>query len=256
MSDDDTAPAGEVPAADSTAADPVGSDGSAADVDAVLFDLDGTLVEYERSPAELLDLAFESVGVDPFFDATAYFDRYDDHLGPGVSIAEGRANCFAAIAADRGRDPDLGRRVADAFAAKRDHSRVEHLPGAVEAVDALAADHALGVVTNGPPEMQATKLAAAGLADRFETVVFAGHDAAAKPDPEPFEVALADLGAAADRAVHVGNSLSSDVAGAHAAGLRSVWVPAESGVEPVPEPHHALSSLERLAGSGRPPWVR
>ncbi|WP_435176015.1 HAD family hydrolase [Halorussus sp. AFM4] len=230
------------------------SDDRTADVDAVLFDLDGTLVEYERSPAQLLDLAFESAGVDPFFDAAEYFDRFDDHLGPGVSIREGRANCFAEIAGDCGRDPDLGRRVADAFAAERDHSRVECLPGAAAAVEALAADHALGVVTNGPPGMQTEKLAAAGLADRFETVVFAGHDAATKPDPEPFEAALADLGAAADRAVHVGNSLSSDVAGAHAAGLRSVWVPAEDGVDPDPEPHHALPSLERLAGSGRPPW--
>ena len=255
MSDDDTAPAGDAPAADSTGADPAPT-GGAAEVDAVLFDLDGTLVEYERSPAQLLALAFESEGVDPFFDVTEYFDRFDDHLAPGVSIVEGRANCFAAIADDCGRDPDLGRRVADAFAAERDHSRVDCLPGATEALDALAEDHALGVVTNGPPEMQTAKLTAAGLADRFETVMFAGHDAAAKPDPEPFEVALADLGAAADRAVHVGNSLSSDVAGAHAAGLRSVWVPAETGVDPDPEPHHSLSSLDQLAAAGRPPWRR
>jgi len=220
-------------------------------IDAVLFDLDGTLVEYERSTGQLLDLAFESAGVDPFFEVEAYLDRYNDHLGPDTSVAEGRADCFAAIADERGRDPDLGRRVAEAFADERDHARVELLPGARETVDALAEDHAVGVVTNGPPEMQTTKLAAAGLADRFETVVFAGHDCSAKPDPEPFEVALSDLDAAADRAVHVGNSLSSDVAGAHAAGLRSTWVPAEAGVEPEPEPHHAVPLLADLA---EPPW--
>ncbi|WP_137284815.1 HAD family hydrolase [Halorussus salinisoli] len=229
-------------------------DDHATDVDAVLFDLDGTLVEYERPTAQLLDLAFESAEIDPFFDVTDYLDRFGDHLTPGVTIREGRANCFAEIADDYGYDPERGRAVAEAFAAERDHSRVERLSGARETLDALAADHALGVVTNGPPEMQTTKLEAAGLADRFETVVFAGHDAAAKPDPEPFEVALADLGAKADRAIHVGNSLSSDVAGAHAAGLRSVWVPAEEGVEPDPEPHHAFESLESLAGSGRLPW--
>jgi FMN phosphatase YigB (HAD superfamily) len=94
--------------------------------------------------------------------------------------------------------------------------------------------------------MQTTKLEAAGLADYFETVVFAGHDAAAKPDPEPFEVALADLGVAAERAIHVGNSLSSDVTGAHAADLRSAWVPADASVEPDPEPHHAFESLAEL----------
>jgi putative hydrolase of the HAD superfamily len=216
------------------------------EADAVLFDLDGTLVEYERSPGQLLSLAFEAVGTEPFFDVSEYFDRFEDHLAPGVSIREGRANCFAAIAEDCGRDPERGRAVAEAFAEERDHARVERLTGARDALDALAADHALGVVTNGPPEMQTTKLEASGLADYFETVVFGGHDAAAKPDPEPFEVALADLGVAADRAIHVGNSLSSDVAGAHAAGLRSAWVPAEEGVEPEPEPHHAFESLADL----------
>jgi len=218
------------------------------EADAVLFDLDGTLVEYERSPGRLLDLAFESAGVEPFFDVEEYFDRFEDHLAPGVPITEGRANCFAAIADDCGRSSDLGRTVADAFADERDHARVERLPSAEDALSALATDHALGVVTNGPPEMQATKLESSGLDDYFETVVFGGHDAPAKPDPEPFEVALAELDASADRAIHVGNSLSSDVAGAHAAGLQSVWVPAESGVEPEPEPHHSFSSLAGLAG--------
>jgi putative hydrolase of the HAD superfamily len=223
----------------------------ATDIDTVLFDLDDTLVEYERSPGEVLDVAFERAGIDPFFEVEAYFDRYDDHLGPDVTVAEGRSDCFAAIATDRGRDPERGRAVAAAFAEARDHSRVELVPDATEVVEALAADHALGLVTNGPPGMQSTKLEAAGLADHFETVVYAGHDCSAKPDPEPFEVALAELGTAASRAVHVGNSLSSDVVGAHAAGLQSVWVPAEDGVEPDPEPHHAFESLSELA---EPPW--
>nr|WP_115863086.1 HAD family hydrolase [Halorussus litoreus] len=215
-------------------------------IDAVLFDLDDTLVEYERSPGQVLDIAFESVGVEPFFAVEEYVDRFEDHLAPDVSIAESRAACFAAIADDRGRAPDLGRRVAGEFADERDQSRVEPLPGARETLDALAADHALGVVTNGPPGMQSTKLEAAGLADRFETVVFAGHDAPAKPDPEPFAVALSDLGVRADRAVHVGDSMSSDVAGAHAAGLRSAWLSADEAVEPEPEPHHAIEGLAEL----------
>jgi putative hydrolase of the HAD superfamily len=223
----------------------------ASPINTVLFDLDDTLVEYERSPGEVLQLAFDRADIDPFFEVEAYFDRYDDHLGPDVSIAEGRSNCFAVIADERGRDPELGRTVAEAFAEARDHSRVELVPGATEVVEALAGDHALGLVTNGPPGMQSTKLAAAGLADHFETVVFAGHDCSAKPDPEPFEVALDALGSHCSRAVHVGNSLSSDVAGAHAAGLQSVWVPAENGVEPDPEPHHAFESLAELA---EPPW--
>src|SRR5699024_9714395 len=107
----------------------------------------------------------------------------------------------------------------------------------------------VGVVTNGPPEMQSDKLAALGLDDAFETVVHAGYDAPAKPDPEPFHRALSALDGEPASAVHIGNSLSSDVAGAQAAGLRSVWL--DDGSTPDPVPDHTLASMEELAN---PPW--
>ncbi len=100
--------------------------------------------------------------------------------------------------------------------------------------------------------MQRTKMAALGIDDRVDAVVFAGHDAPVKPEPEPFERALAELGSTPDRAVHVGNSLDSDVAGADAAGLRSVWVPADPSVVPEPEPPFAFETLRPL---GDPPWL-
>jgi putative hydrolase of the HAD superfamily len=193
-------------------------------VDAVLFDLDDTLCTYCRSGDEVLDAAFADAGVDPFFEAADYYDRFEEYVDDCDTIAELRERCFADIAADRGLDPDHGLAVARAYERERDQTNVEHRRGASEAVEALATDHRLGLVTNGAPGMQRTKLDALGLADHFETVVFAGHEVPRKPDPQPFERALADLGVGPERAVHVGDSPESDVAGAHAAGLRSVWL--------------------------------
>ena len=45
-----------------------------------------------------------------------------------------------------------------------------------------------------------------------------------KPEPRIFEAALALTGWSADRVVHVGDSLHSDIGGAHAAGLKAAWV--------------------------------
>jgi putative hydrolase of the HAD superfamily len=222
-----------------------------APVDTVLFDLDDTLVTYNRTTAELLDEAFAAVGADPFFAAEAYFDRYEEFLATTDSIEELREAAFAAVAADRDRDPALGRAVARAFNARRDHADVRLLPGARDVLDAFAGDYRLGVVTNGPPAVQRPKLAGAGLDDVFETVVFAGSDTAPKPDPEPFHRALSALGSTSERAVHVGNSLASDVAGAHAADLRSVWIPAYEESATV-EPHHELASLAELVER---PWT-
>ncbi len=220
-------------------------------VETVLFDLDDTLCAYRRGGAELLSVAFDRVGVEPFFNVEEYYGRYEAFAEESDGIADLRERCFAAIAADRGRDPDVGRAVARAYADERDHSNVRPLPGATDAVRSLGADHALGVVTNGAPEMQRAKLSALPFADAFETVVFAGYDTPAKPDPEPFEVALSDLDTAPERAVHVGNSPSADVDGAHAAGARATLLPDGPPTAAETTPDYRVESLFELAD---PPW--
>jgi putative hydrolase of the HAD superfamily len=213
-------------------------------LDAVLFDLDDTLCRYRRSGSELLEAAFERTGLDPFVTREEYHARYPEFVDESDSMRDLRERCFAAIAESQGRDPAEGRRVAQAYAAERDHANVEPLADVGTALEAVSGVP-LGLVTNGSPEMQSPKLEALGLADAFDVVVHAGYDAPAKPDPEPFERALSALEASADRAVHVGNSLGSDVAGARAAGLGAVWL--SDGSDPVdPEPDHALESLAEL----------
>jgi len=223
-------------------------------VDTVLFDLDDTLCVYERSGRELLALAFEDVGVDPFFTVEDYYGRYDEFVAEGASTRDIRERCFATLARERGYDPALGRALADAYAAERDHAAVRPTPGACEALELLARDHRLGLVTNGGPEMQAIKLDELGIGDAFEVLVHAGYDAPPKPEPDPFHRALDALGSTPERAVHVGNSLEADVPGAQAAGLRAAWFTgaAEDPPErPEPEPDYRLASLRELTA---PPW--
>jgi len=220
-------------------------------VEAVLFDIDGTLVEYERTPGDLLPLAFEAAGVDPFFDAADYEARYGEFAEESEDVQDLRERCFAAIARERGRDPEVGRAVARAYATERDHTRVDLLPGAESVLDTLDDRYSLAAVTNGGPGMQGRKLAAVGLEDRFETVVHAGYETAAKPAAEPFQVALESLGVAPGRSVYVGNSLEADVAGANRAGVRSVWFDRDGAADPEPEPHGRVSSLHALVDE---PW--
>jgi putative hydrolase of the HAD superfamily len=221
-------------------------------VDAVLFDLDGTLCTYRVSGQAVIEGAFEAIGVEPCFSVADYHRVWDRDIGESDDLRDLRLRCFSDLVEAAGHDPELGVELEAAYDARRDPADVRALPGAREAVRALAGEYPLGLVTNGHPEPQRAKLAAIGLEATFESVVFGGYDVPAKPAPDPFERVLADLGVEPARAVHVGNSLASDVAGARAAGLTSVWLrEPDATAKPVASPDHVVDSLSALVER---PW--
>lgn len=59
---------------------------------------------------------------------------------------------------------------------------------------------------------------------QFDDVVTSQDARSYKPDSEIFRLALDRTGWSPQRIVHVGDSLQSDVIGAHSAGIRAVWV--------------------------------
>jgi 2-haloacid dehalogenase len=79
----------------------------------------------------------------------------------------------------------------------------------------------------------------------FTAVVTSEDVGAYKPDAAMFARALDALGLAAHEVVHVGDSLTSDVAGAHAAGIRAVWVNRHGRAAPAGAP--IAYEIERLS---------
>ena len=59
---------------------------------------------------------------------------------------------------------------------------------------------------------------------RFDHIVTSESARCYKPDPKIFQIALEQTGWSPDRVIHVGDSLHSDVAGAHRAGIRAAWL--------------------------------
>ena len=115
-------------------------------------------------------------------------------------------------------------------------------------LETLAGRFKLAIVTNGDTTTQRAKIEATGLAPLVDAILVSGEFRIGKPDPRIFERALAMLDVAADRSVHVGDSLEADVAGARASGIGAVWVnrsgvPAPSGET---KPDHQIRSLAEL----------
>jgi putative hydrolase of the HAD superfamily len=86
-------------------------------------------------------------------------------------------------------------------------------------------------------------LGPAGLLEHFQGVVTSGEVGVAKPGRGIFERALELAGAGPGDAVHVGDSLANDVAGARAAGIRPVLVARDGSP---PEGVEAIRSMAEL----------
>lgn len=98
------------------------------------------------------------------------------------------------------------------------------LEGAEEIVRYLAAKYPLTVVTNGFVEVQYEKFEKSGLKDCFAHIVLSEEVGCQKPNPRIFEEALRMNGLDASEVVMIGDSFASDIAGANATGIDTIWL--------------------------------
>jgi len=103
------------------------------------------------------------------------------------------------------------------------------MPGVSEALPKLTLPLAVWANTRVAAEADVRRwLRRAGLDHVFRWVVTSVDAGARKPAPEFFEYALARCGLRRDEVLFVGNQLNTDIAGAEAFGIPSVWL---SGAE-------------------------
>ena len=119
------------------------------------------------------------------------------------------------------------------------------LPDAARVVRLLAAKDPLTIISNGFKEVQYYKFAHSGLEDCFTHILISEEVGINKPQPGIFDIALARNGVSADEAVMIGDSFTSDIAGAQAAGIDQIWLhplPADA-----PTAEHAATTDEHAA---------
>ncbi len=178
---------------------------------ALLFDLDGTLIDSDAAHLRAFQRVFAAHGV--AVDKQSYYRRIhgsdNSAIGrdflPHLSEAEREATLEAKE--ERYRE-DLG--------------VVEPIPG-IDALLDFAAARGLrcAVVTNAPRANVEAVLRALDLAQRLPLWVIGVELARAKPDPLPYQTALTRLGAEAGRSLAFEDSLSG-LSAAKGAGLAVV----------------------------------
>lgn len=89
---------------------------------------------------------------------------------------------------------------------------------------ARSAGLTVAVFTNGDEDHQRQKVQTFGLEKEVDALIASSSLPIGKPDPRAFRAALDRVGAEAEEALMIGNSLDKDVRGALGAGLRAILV--------------------------------
>ena len=202
---------------------------------ALVFDLDGTLVDSTLDIAAAVNATLEEDGLGPLPP-----ERIRTFTGYGAGELIRRAFEAAGGTATDGR---IARYLAHYQAHPAEHSTLFR-----DAGEALPALHELGVriavCTNKETELSRTVLRALGIEDAVDAIVGADDTPRIKPDPAHVLTALEAVDAAPDEALYVGDH-DADVEAAAGAGVPCVLV--EWGPARVPEPRR-IARFAELVG--------
>lgn len=196
----------------------------------IFFDLDGTLIDYERA-AMTASLRFLS----QFADALPYSEKefpsvwktllnrhFEMFIRREISFVEQRRNRMRELFCN----PSLSNNEADAiFRAYllAYESSWSLFDDALACLARFDKQH-LGLISNGNLEQQYRKLSQANLIDKFSVIVISEAIGVSKPHPEIFLEACRRAKVEPEEAIYIGDSLDNDALASKSAGMKGVWL--------------------------------
>lgn len=198
------------------------------DVEAVLFDMDGTLIEHTWTLQQLADALYAAfagqlacASAQEFFEV--YWDKSADvwHMMVDGALDGdlGRVYSFKNTLRALGCDTGLAEPMLHEWE-RLICQEIAPFADTFEVLQALRAHYKTGIITNGFRGLQRAKIARFRLDEYVDVTVVSEEVGNHKPDAAIFYQVLARLGhIPPERALFVGDTPESDIAGAQNAGL-------------------------------------
>jgi putative hydrolase of the HAD superfamily len=224
----------------------------------VFLDVGGTILRSEPSPAEIFQRALAARGHPIERESVARLLRTPETIVALIRplAPERMVDFYRAINARLvehlgfASDEAMLDEIHEQFAAPVTWRPFPEAPASLRGL--RDAGYRLGVISNASHDLPEI-LRSAGLARYFDTLTYSADVGAEKPHARIFHRALAQSGAEASKAVHVGDQYEADYLGARNAGLHAVLVTRERE-PPAPCPHvRTLADLRDLLGGRRSP---
>ncbi len=188
-------------------------------VQAVLFDLDDTLIDFQYSRRHGLRTVQELLpGLAPVpLEELELVHDEELHANYLRTLDGSLSDDEARLERMRG--------ICRRYGVQADEKAVAGAAGVPELLEALRGRVRIGVVTNGPSARQRDKLELCDIRpEDLDALAISEEVGAAKPDPAIFRHALSGLGVAPEQVTMVGDSWENDVLGALGSGMAAVWL--------------------------------
>jgi putative hydrolase of the HAD superfamily len=227
---------------------------------AVLFDMDGTLVDWQTNMDEtwLAACASECDGsyepqraLDAIVVRRKWFwdDRERANAGR-MDLNRASRTIVEHALGDLGLTATaVAHAIADTYRTGR-LSEMALYPGAIETLETLRdRGVAMALVTNGAAESQRQTIERFGIARYFQCIVIEGEFGCGKPDERVFHHALSSVTCEPQHAWFVGDNLEADIAVPHRLGMHTVWVDeAGAGLPAATQamPHRVIRTISEL----------
>jgi len=220
----------------------------------LLFDLDNTLFDFDRAEETAFTAAFSAYGLPCDTDIYRLYHEINDRLWKQLERGEVQRDRLRELRFEQLLDqlgiPDadnLSGRLNAEYFEQLSHQRIL-LPGALDVCAKLNRYYRLFIITNGYAYTQQGRYFGSEIEQYFEDIFISEKVGSAKPSTAYFDYVMAAAGDSDISAYCViGDSLSSDIAGAAAAGMDAVWLNRGGRMDASPYPiRHMIHDIREL----------
>ena len=219
-------------------------------IEFLFLDLDDTILDFKKAEYIAIGKTIRDFGVEPTDEVRHRYHVINkwhwEQLELGnLTRAQVLENRFKVLFKELGVE-------VDATLCARTYEKnlsIGHyfLPGAEEAVDSLDKKYRLYLASNGTASVQKGRMTSANLYRFFEKVFVSQEIGHNKPSKAYFDACFAQIpGFDPEKAIMVGDSLSSDIKGGINAGIKTVWINPDHKPCGDVKPDHEIEALSQL----------